>query len=77
MGKKADPHRSSRKIRELKRKAKAGQDLTPKALRRLKRHLEAEREAENARFWVGKVKSADRLLYTTPVNKAAAKIGGR
>jgi hypothetical protein len=73
-----NPHRIFRKLRQLQRKVAAGEEeLSEKEIRRVKRRMEAEREAENARFWVGKVKSADRLLHTTPVNRAAARLGCR
>ena len=48
--------------------------LLSNALRRKERRLEANLEAENAPYWMGKIKSADRLLYGRPVNKSAAKM---
>jgi hypothetical protein len=51
-------------------------ELTPRAARKLRRHLAADAAAKEARFWVGKIKSADRMAYTHPANRAAAKMLG-
>jgi hypothetical protein len=37
------------------------------------RRLEAEQEAAIARFWVGQIKTADRLGCQKPVNRQASK----
>lgn len=42
--------------------------------RKLKRFLENEKYAVDARFWIGKIKSADRSeLHTRPVNRNAVE----
>lgn len=47
--------------------------LTRKAIRKMRRHFENEVYAEEARFWIGKIRSADRLGYKVPVNGLAKK----
>lgn len=45
---------------------------TKRALRKLRRRLESDAYAKEARFW-RKLKSADRLGYDKPVNRLAAR----
>lgn len=40
----------------------------PRARRRL---VENEADAKDARFWIGKIKSADRMLYDRPADRNA------
>lgn len=42
-----------------------------KSLRKLRRKLENEAYAKEARFWDGKIKSADRMHYNHPVDRNA------
>jgi hypothetical protein len=42
-----------------------------KALRKRRRRLENEAYAQDARFWNGKIKSADRMGYKHPADKKA------
>lgn len=44
---------------------------TLKALRKLRRRAENEFCARDARFWIGKIKSADRMLYDRPADRNA------
>lgn len=46
-------------------------DISPRKKRRI---IENDAYAKDARYWRGKPKSADRLLYDKPVNKQASKI---
>jgi hypothetical protein len=41
--------------------------------RKRKRFLENEAAAVEARFWIGKIKSADRLQYDRPVDRNAVQ----
>ena len=48
--------------------------LTKREARKLKRRQEVDAFASEARFWIGKNKSADRSpSHTQPVNRQAAK----
>jgi hypothetical protein len=47
------------------------QQPTRRALRKLKRRAENEFFAQEARFWIDKIKSADRMLYDRPVDRNA------
>ena len=44
-----------------------------KLARKKKRQTENNLYAKTARFWKGKIKSADRMFYDKPVNSAAVK----
>jgi hypothetical protein len=46
--------------------------LSPKAMRKLRRRVENDAYAKDARFWLN-LKSADRMGYKKPVNRQAAK----
>lgn len=46
---------------------------TRKALRKMRRRAENDFYAKDARFWVGKIKSADRMQYDRPINRGAVE----
>lgn len=46
---------------------------TLKALRKMRRRAVNDFYAQDARFWVGKIKSADRMQYDQPVNRDAVE----
>lgn len=48
-------------------------ELSRRALRKLKRRAENDFYAKDARFWNGKLKSADRMNYDKPINRQAVK----
>jgi hypothetical protein len=41
---------------------------SPRAKRKIKRRIENDAYAKDAKAWIGKIKSADRLKYDRPVN---------
>jgi len=47
-------------------------ELSPRALRKIRRRQEAEAYAATARFWRN-TKSADRMLHDKPINRQAAQ----
>jgi hypothetical protein len=47
----------------------ADSTLTPRALRKLRRRAENDFYAKDARFWAGKIKSADRMQYDRPADR--------
>jgi hypothetical protein len=53
------------------------QETTERAIRKSQRRAAAVREAENARYWVGQIRSADRMIYRSPVNRAASRMVSR
>jgi hypothetical protein len=46
--------------------------MTPRAARKRRRRIEADAFADGARFWRN-AKTAERIYYSRPVNKAAAR----
>ena len=45
--------------------------MSRKAIRKLRRCMENDFYAKDARFWINKIKSADRMLYDRPVDRNA------
>ena len=47
--------------------------LSKRALRKIRRKQENQFYERIARFWLGKIKSADRILYTEAINAQSYK----
>lgn len=47
------------------------QPLSEKAKRKLRRRAENDFYAQDARFWIGRIKSAERMGYDQAVNRGA------
>ena len=49
-------------------------ELSDRAKRKIRRRQENEAYAVNARFWINKIKSADRKLYDRPTDGQSKKM---